>query len=201
MKRLLVTLIIVVIPISVGAKMTSYTDHLRATSQFRVVITGDSILRLSQSGLPGPDRFFDVEDGRQVNIKGATGNLSSQEAAKLYIPLVAPGGFFVFQDNGAQSTQSEWRILLQNIVANLPPDRCVIGVLPVSIAPMTPATISDVAAKANIMVTEFNKHPCHEYVRWNQQVIAHPEFVYDGQHPTQPGIDYLISEINYRTGS
>lgn len=193
-------LVIIAIPISVGAKMTSYTDHLRATSQFRVVITGDSILRLSQDGLPAPDRFFDVEDGRQVNIKGATGALTSTEAVNIYARMVEPGGFFVFQDNGAQATQAEWRALMKHIVATVPDDRCIIGVLPVFLSPpATQATYLDTAAKANIMVAEFNLHPCHEYVRWNQKVIANPSWVYDGQHPSQAGIDYLVSEIDLRT--
>ena len=171
-----------------------------SVSQYPVVITGDSILRLSEAQIIGPGRFADLEDGRQAYIAGTSGRLSSDEAARLLIPMVEVDGWFVFQDNGAQATQTQWRALLQSIVSRLPDDRCLLGVLPVFIAPGSAATIADTAAKANIMVQEFNVQPCHEYVRWNQQVNAHPELVYDGQHPTAAGQTWLADQISLRTG-
>lgn len=174
-----------------------FVDQYRQTSQFRVVITGDSILRLAMPGLAAPDRFVDTEDGRQVNTKGITNSLSSTEAVAIYAPLVAPGGYFVFQDNGlGGATQAQWRTLMRAIVAAVPEDRCVVGVLPVyTLAPHN----TDVAAKAGIMVQEFNLHPCPRYVRWNQKVAADPTLVYDGQHPTAAGIEYLVAEIGRQT--
>lgn len=191
MRRLLLTLLLILaIPLTAQASV----------STFQVVITGDSILRLSEANLIGNQRLVDVEDGRQVNLPGTSGRLTSTEAIRLLIPNVAPGGWFVFQDNGAQASQAEWRTLLKSIVAQLPDNKCVLGVLPVATAPMNPATISDVAVKANIMVAEFNLQPCHEYVRWNQAVNANPALVYDGQHPTAAGSTWLGNEVTVRTG-
>jgi hypothetical protein len=167
---------------------------------FEVVISGDSIIRLSESHVMGAGRYVDAEDGRQVNIPGTSGRLSSTGAVRLMIPHVQPGGWFIFQDNGAHATTTEWRALLKSIVAQVPADRCLLGVLPVWIAPGPPATTADIAAKANIMVHEFNLHPCHEYVRWNQQVNANPSLVYDGQHPTAAGAAWIGAQITIRTG-
>lgn len=176
-----------------------------STSTFEVVVTGDSILRLSEGGILGPGRFVDAEDGRQVNVRGTSGRMTSTEAVRWLTPMVQPGGWFVFQDNGAQATQAEWRTLLKEVVQRLPDDRCLLGVLPVFTAPpAAQATFLDTAAKANIMVEEFAAQPCHDYVRWNQKVLYSPEgsstWVYDGQHPTAAGALWLAGDITRRTG-
>ena len=208
LRRLIIVLAVLGLSVGIGLGMSvasaadSHKDHLRATSQFQVVITGDSILRLTQSGLTGLGSgvFFDVEDGRQVAVRGATGRLSSSEAVRNYLPMVAPGGVFVFQDNGAQASVSEWRSLLRSVVDTLPDDRCLIGVLPVMVAPLNAAAAQDTAVKAQVMVQEFVRQPCHDYVRWNQQVAKDKSLVYDGQHPGPAGVAWLSGELSRRVG-
>lgn len=171
------------------------------TSRFKVVVCGDSILQLGADLLYGWQRMIDVEGGRQLHTKGNEGRWSAEEACELLIPMVAPGGYFVFQDNGANVTQAQWRSFLQEVVDQIPVDVCLIGVLPIWVTPATPSVIADTAAKANIMVQEFGKHTIFDWIRWNQQVAANPALVYDGQHPTQAGREWLAAQLNAVTGT
>lgn len=191
MRRLLLTLLLVAaLPLSAQASV----------SQVEVVISGDSISRLSEANLMGNGRIVDAEDGRNAYQRGMSNRMSSNEAMQFLIPMVQPGGTFVFQDNGAGATPEQWTQLLRGIVSRLPDDRCLLGVLPVWVAPGTPAQIADAGLKAGIMVTEFAVQPCHDWVRWNQAVAANPGLVYDGQHPTVAGSTWLGDQVTLRTG-
>lgn len=193
-------LMLAVIALFLALALLTATYAGASVTGFEVVVSGDSIIRLSETKVAGEGRYVDAEDGRQVALRGTSDRLSSTEAVRLMVPMVKPGGTFVFQDNAAQTTPAQWRALLVDIVQRLPDDRCLLGVLPVWVAPGSPATIADAAVKANIMVAEFAKQPCHDWVRWNQAVTANPALVYDGQHPTSAGTDYLAAQITARTG-
>lgn len=169
-------------------------------SRFPVVITGDSILQLGQDLLWSPHRFVDVESGRQPAQAGNEGRYSTAEAAEVLIPLVEPGGFLVVQDNGINASDAQWRALLREIVDDLADDRCLVGVLPVFLH-ADPAVTAAAAVRANIMVAEFSRQPCHDWIRWNQKVAADPSLVYDGQHPSAAGRAWLASQIDLVTGT
>jgi hypothetical protein len=171
------------------------------TTRFGVVVTGDSILQLGEQLLAGPDRYIDVESGRQPYAVGLEERMSTAAAAAALVPLVAPGGILVVQDNGVNTTDADWRALLRSIVDRLPDDRCLVGVLPVFLHPTDPAVTSGAAVRANIMVAEFTRQPCHDWIRWNQKVVADPNLVYDGQHPTPAGRVWLADQVSLVTGT
>lgn len=170
---------------------------------YRVVGTGDSILHaVAAAGeLQSSDRWFDTEQGRQAYLPGNQSRASTWEMWATVVAHSRRGGWLVVQDNALECTQAQWRTLMRDIVAATPNDRCLLGVLPYYDADFTTVTVSaDVAAKANIMVQEFAAQPVTEYVRWNQACAAHPEYTYDGQHPSSDGIDYLAAEIDRVVG-
>lgn len=164
---------------------------------YRVAGTGDSILHMLavESELQSTDRWFDTEQGRQAFIRGNMNRASTREMWDVVVANSRRTGWVVVQDNAAQVTQADWRTLMKYIVSATPNDRCLLGVLPVIIHP-DDAIEYDIAVKANIMVQEFAAQPCTEFVRWNQAVLAHPEYVYDGTHPSPAGIAYLSGELD-----
>ena len=166
----------------------------------RVVGTGDSILALSAGQLVSADRWWDLEQGRQVDIRGNMGRYTTAEMLPILFAKSRPGGWVVVQDNAAQTTLTRWREMLRQYVATIPDDRCLLGVLPVFDAAVDPVAASFAQSAANVMVQEFNVQPCHEYIRWNQAVQANPALTYDGQHPSAAGVAWLARTIDDTVG-
>lgn len=173
-----------------------------AATSYRVTGTGDSILHLTRAagGLTRADRWLDTEQGRDALTPGNQGRMSTTQAFAAALAVSQPNGWIIVQDNGAHATDAQWRSMLRTMVANTPNDRCLLAVLPVFHPNWSPVAAENAARKANIMVQEFNVQPCHQYVRWNQAVMANPGLVYDGQHPSSAGITWLTRTINSVVG-
>lgn len=172
-----------------------------APDTYRVVGTGDSILEMVfEAGvIQSADRLWNVQGGRDA----FTGNHDQPSTADVWPELVAHsrrGGWLIVQDNGARVLAADWRILMADIAEATPDDRCILGVLPGYIMPSNPLIEDDVVTKAEMMVTELSVQPCTEFIHWNEAVAAHPEFVYDGTHPTEPGIAWLAAEFDRIVG-
>lgn len=188
------------------ATIGQVSPHVADAATYRVTGTGDSIFHMvaAEGMLQSSDRWIDNEQGRDAYVRGNQNRASTAEMWTTVVANSRRGGWLIVEDNGARATQTEWRTLMRDIVAATPNDRCLLGVLPVYDNPAAPELELDIAAKANIMVQEFLNQPCTEFVRWNQAVNAHPEYVYDGTHPTEAGILYLANEIDrligYRDG-
>jgi hypothetical protein len=165
-----------------------------------VVGTGDSILALSVTQLTSTDRWWDLEQGRQVDIPGNQGRATTAEMIPVLVAKSRPGGWVVVQDNAAQTTLTRWREVLRQYVTAVPDDRCLLGVLPVYDAAVDPVAAQNAQAAANIMVQEFTAQPCREFIRWNQAVQAYPWFTYDGQHPSADGVAWLARTIDNTIG-
>src|SRR5262245_22362108 len=101
------------------------------TTKSKVAITGDSILQLGCHLLHRWERSVDTDSGRNAYQKGLENRMSSNDAFQRLIPLIGSAGCFIFQDNGAVATQTQWRTLLQAIVNLMPDGATLIGVLPV----------------------------------------------------------------------
>lgn len=166
----------------------------------RVVGTGDSILALAAPSLASDDRWLDLEQGRQVDIRGNANRATTAEMLPVLLAKSRPGGWVVVQDNAAQTTLARWREVLRRYVSTIPDDRCILGVLPVFDVDVDPVAAQFAQAAANVMVQEFNVQPCHEYIRWNQAVQANPSLTYDGQHPSEAGVAWLAQTIDATIG-
>lgn len=172
-----------------------------ATTTYRVVGTGDSILEMVyQAGvIQSSDRLWNVQGGRDAYI----GNYDQPSTADVWPQVVAAsrrGGWVIVQDNGARVLAADWRILMRDIVASTPDDRCLLGVLPGYVMPSNPLIEADVIDKASIMIEEFAAQPCTEFVHWDAAVNAHPDFVFDGTHPTAAGIAWFAGEFDRIVG-
>jgi hypothetical protein len=167
---------------------------------FHVAGTGDSILAIAYSGIAAPDRWIDVEQGRQPYIAGMQGRASTSTIWPWVLRNSQPGGWVIIQDNGALTSDADWRALMRRIVTELPNDRCLLFVLPAFHPAWSRAANLDASRRANIMVGEAAAQPCHDFVRWNQAVAADSTLVYDGQHPSAKGARWLAATINSIVG-
>lgn len=180
----------------------SPTTPVNAVDTFRVVITGDSIFDDAHQALSAPDRWIDTERGRDPNVLGQQGRYSTRSILPELVARSRPDGWIVIQDNGARSTNPEWRQLMIDVVTDVPDDRCLAGVFPVYWpvgAVGTNTSYESQLIKMIIMIEEFAHQPCHAYIGWHVAVTRNPLLLSDNQHPSASGIAWLASAVGLIT--
>jgi hypothetical protein len=110
------------------------------------------------------------------------------------------GGWVIIQDNALGVSEYAWRYLLDQIVTELPDDRCLAAVLPVFHPDWSTGYYELVKRMAAIMIEEVSQQPCYQLIWWNTAVLADPTLVYDGQHPSAKGVRWLASWIDWACG-
>ena len=189
--------------LSVAAWGVAATDTPAHAATYRVVGTGDSILSTARDYVLAPGRWVDVEPGRNAYTAGLQGRHSTSSIWPHLLAMSQRGGWVIIQDNGLGVTLEDWRALLDRIVRELPDDRCLLGVLPI-FHPAWPdgeKWYDTVWAANREMVRAFQVQPCMRLVRWDLAVLADSSLVYDGQHPTEAGAQWLGAAIDAEIGA
>lgn len=171
---------------------------------YRVVITGDSIFDDAHLALIAPDRWIDTERGRDPYLVGQQGRHSTSSILPELVARSQPDGWVVIQDNGARTTNPDWRRLMREIVAAVPDDRCLAGVLPVywPVGASNGNTSYDAQlTKMIIMIEEFAQQPCHAYIGWHVAVSRDPLLLRDAQHPSAAGVTWLANATGLVTAT
>jgi hypothetical protein len=157
---------------------------------------GDSIFALSQ---PSGDHT-DSQAGRGAYNQGVDQNLTHSQVVATLVPYLDPGGVLVMEedgtyDNGAgisgEETPESYRRFVDEVVAVLPDDRCLVWVLPFNVF----AQERDAAFAAQIEAG-LQAQPWSATVPWNQIAAANPHLLADGLHPNQAGANALNAAID-----
>lgn len=176
-----------------------------AVTTYRVVGTGDSIFTDALPYLNGTGRQFYTERGRDAYTLGQQGLFSTASIWRVLVARSQPGGWIVIQDNGARTTETEWRELWRRIVSELPTDRCLVAVLPwySPAYPDNPNTgHQDSVNKRNIMVAELRHAGCVRFLAWDAlNVNSTKPLTYDAQHPNDLGARRLGNALTAIVGA
>lgn len=166
------------------------TDEVSET--YLVTGTGDSIMAMAY-GFDNPAvvgtilrtdyRWLQFEYGRQAYTVGLAHWASTQAVALLAIERSRPGGYVVIQDNGLGVSEWGWRQLMKQIVAAMPSNRTLIGVLPSYRATVNASVAAVSRKRAVIMAEEFQKYPRRRFVYMAGIMASFPNDFLDGQHP------------------
>lgn len=174
-----------------------------AADTFRVVGTGDSILHRLEDQLQSTDRWWDLEPGRELDLPGAAGRASYMDIWPEVIARSRPGGYVVFEDDGTlhdPNPTERWTEFMQYLVDSTPDDRCLVGVLTYFDPAVHEGNHVLVERHRDIMRSVFEQQPCVAFVAWDEAVVAHPEYLADGQHPSEAGQLFLASRIDLYVG-
>lgn len=172
---------------------------------YRVVGTGDSILAMT-FGVPSPgsaaiidgtERWLDLEYGRNAYTNGLANRASTNSIWPLVRDRSQTGGWIIIMDNALGVSITGWKTLVDKIRAEAPPDRGLIGITPIFHPRWDPTGTNTNLAATNAaqLIKSFSQHPTSVLIRWDQAVQANPSFVYDGQHPTLAGKQWLRDEL------
>lgn len=174
--------------------------------QYDAAIVGDSILEENAAHYERDGWLTDLQRDRQPFFGWGEDGTSSWQAVQEAIPLVAPDGWFIFEDNGLPVPDADWAQLLTDIVRLLPDDRCLLFVTTYSANSAFGETGSSYPHPAamshtRIMLDIGEAQPCHHFVRWDLAVLNDPALLADdGLHPTDLGSAWLGEAIDDQLG-
>lgn len=190
------------------AALTGVGQHqaMAATTTYRVVGTGDSIVAMS-FGFGGPggrivtaDRWLDLEHGRNAYTVGMAGRASTASIWPLLLSRSQAGGWIIIQDNALGVSDYGWQALMSRISAETPADRCLLAVLPGYRADVNATLAADTARRATIMGQTLMSHSCRAFVYLNRYLRDNPARFPDGQHPDATAQAWIRGQINSIVG-
>nr|AAO91887.1 unknown [uncultured bacterium] len=179
---------------------------LQGTAPFRLVGSGDSILKVALPLIDSLDRFIVAEPCRAPFTTGCDLRASTVTEIRWMLTVSAPGGFVLVQDggvadrNGVETSDAQWRIFTQQIVSMVPDDRTIIWVHNAS--RQFPAATAQAYRRAVITAQVFASVPHQRYSPINMfyEVSKNPALLSsDGLHLSTAGSALLAARINALT--
>jgi hypothetical protein len=169
-----------------------------ATTTYRIVGTGDSILALATNidilppggAVLTADTWINVEYGRQPYVAGMIGH-STSSIWPLVLSRSQPGGYIIIQDNGLGTSYDGWRNLMQRIVDETPNDRTLVFIPPVFHWWFNPKYHNDTTRYAEIMgevaYTAGQQGQPYRIIPWRTAALNDMSLVCDSAAPPVRG--------------
>lgn len=165
------------------------------------VMVGDSIFDMMRSEATSrfPDSKVNASPGRGAYNPGYGADPGTGlQAIQTELPNVTrPGGWLVVElgSNNLTFAQHERIWFIMQVVGLVPDDICIAWVVPWGV-------FNDVPAQAwgADLDQWLRNQPCYKVIHWEDVAPAHPEWFYDGVHPSAAGKQAMLCMIGQAIG-